>query len=382
MNEINVLQVNKLYYPETGGIERIVQQISEGISDKVHVEVLVCNDKNQSKKEIIHGVYVYRTASLGMLYSMPISIMFLFKFHSMAKKKDIVHIHLPFPLADVACFLSGYKGKVVLWWHSDIVRQKKFLLVYKPFMNALLRRADTIIVATKGHIEGSKYLKKYENKCQIIPYGVMNSIDRDGMNYCISHKDQKSKCIESKVVQFLFVGRLVYYKGCDVLIKAMKNAKNAYLTIVGEGNNKQELMQLVEVLDIKDKVKFVGKVSDIEVREYLKKCDVLVLPSVARSEAFGLVQIEAMSYGKPVINTNLMSGVPYVSINKQTGITVEPNNIEELANALQYMVDHEDERARMGENARERVSSCYSEETMIESLLDLYQDICKKGTKS
>ncbi len=145
-------------------------------------------------------------------------------------------------------------------------------------------------------------------------------------------------------VTFLFVGRLVYYKGCRELLEAFCNVQNARLIMVGSGIMEKELKELTVSLRIEDRVLFPGNVSDEKLERYFAECDVFVLPSIARSEAFGLVQIEAMSYGKPVINTNLPSGVPYVSIHKETGLTVEPENPKELAEAMQWMVEHPKER--------------------------------------
>lgn len=178
-NKIRVLQVNKLYYPVTGGIERVVQQLAEGLCEDTDTKVLVCRRKGRTIVEQIAGIEVTRASSMGMLSSLPLSVSFLWKFRRMAKDRDIIHIHMPFPLGDLACFLSGYKGRVILWWHSDIVRQKKLMKLYRPLMEWLLRRADCIVVATQGHIDGSKYLKPYQEKCRIIPFGVDLKIEKE-----------------------------------------------------------------------------------------------------------------------------------------------------------------------------------------------------------
>ena len=140
-------------------------------------------------------------------------------FRKMAENSDIVHINVPFPLADTALFLSGYKGKVVVSWHSDIIKQKKLLFFYKPFMNYLLRRADCIVTATKGHIKGSDYLKKYHKKCRVVPYSINPaeylSAERKPF---LTEKAYRKDCIK-----VFFTGRLVYYKGADVLIRSFKS---------------------------------------------------------------------------------------------------------------------------------------------------------------
>lgn len=292
----------------------------------------------------------------------------------MAKTADIIQFHMPFPIGDLATLLSGYKGKIVVWWHSDVVRQKKMMILYKPVMTMFLKRADAIIVATQGHIDGSKYLKPYAHKCVIIPYGVNPVIEKKADEWIEQSKNLKEEKKDTQVT-FLFVGRLVYYKGCRELLEAFCNVQNARLIMVGSGIMEKELKELTVSLRIEDRVLFPGNVSDEKLERYFAECDVFVLPSIARSEAFGLVQIEAMSYGKPVINTNLPSGVPYVSIHKETGLTVEPENPKELAEAMQWMVEHPKERIEMGKRARMRVKEEFQVSGMLKKVFDLYKNL-------
>ena len=383
MRQMKILQTNKLYYPVTGGIERVVQQLAEGLSDRTSTTVLVCRKKGKTICEEINGVSVMRCKTLINVSSLPISFSYLYHFKKEAKKNDIVHIHMPFPLGDLACLLSGYKGKVVLWWHSDIVRQKRLMTFYRPLMNWLLRRADAIIVATEGHIKGSRYLKPYADKCKIIPFGVDNWIKQQADDWMIQRNEKK----QENLVRFLFVGRLVYYKGIRNLLEAyykMVNQqpdlkKRAVLDIVGSGPLEQELHEYVQNNDLLDNIFFHTQVTDEQLMEFYKNCDVFVLPSQQRSEAFGLVQIEAMAFGKPVINTNLPSGVPYVSLDGITGMTVEPDDVEGLAEALEQMVLDDECRMRMGQAARQRVEEEYTMDNMLQKTYELYQNLVSEG---
>lgn len=381
-DKIRVLQANKLYYPVTGGIERVVQQLAEGLCEDTDTKVLVCRKKGRTIVEQVGGVEVTRASSMGMLSSLPLSVSFLWKFRKMAKDRDIIHIHMPFPLGDLACFLSGYKGKVILWWHSDIVRQKRLMKLYRPLMEWLLRRADCIVVATQGHIDGSKYLKPYEDKCRIIPFGVDRKMEGESECWYEDGKPHEKSDEKHVVVNYLFVGRLVYYKGCHVMIEAFARAAGAdrrfRLDIVGTGPLEPELKKQTEELGLTDQIYFHADVSDDELVRYLKECDVFVLPSLQRSEAFGLVQIEAMAFGKPVINTRLPSGVPYVSLHGETGLTVEPGNVTELAEAMQYLAEHPSERQQMGKRARERMEEQFRMDTMLERVLHLYEEFAER----
>lgn len=385
-NKIRVLQVNKLYYPVTGGIERVVQQLAEGLCEDTDTKVLVCRRKGRTIVEQIAGIEVTRASSMGMLSSLPLSVSFLWKFRRMAKDRDIIHIHMPFPLGDLACFLSGYKGRVILWWHSDIVRQKKLMKLYRPLMEWLLRRADCIVVATQGHIDGSKYLKPYQEKCRIIPFGVDLKIEKEADRWYEEGRLLERSEEKPDAVKFLFVGRLVYYKGCRTMIEAFvqaaKGNSRIQLDIVGTGSLEPELKKQTEELGLTDRIYFHADVSDDELIQYFKECDVFVLPSLQRSEAFGLVQIEAMAFGKPVINTKLPSGVPYVSLHGETGLTVEPGNAAELAEAMQYLAEHPVERCRIGERARVRMDEQYRMDKMLKRVLRLYEEFVERGEDS
>lgn len=377
MEKIKVLQVNKLYYPEVGGIEKTLQQISEGLVHEAEVElkVLVCQKKGKYVEDHINGVEIHRAGSLGVIASVPISISFLWTFRRMALNMDIVHLHLPFPLGDLACLLSGYKGKVVACWHSDVVKQKKWMIIYRPIMEHFLKRADLILVGAQGVAKGSRYLGPYLDKCKVVPFAIENSVLENSRKGLEERWQRKAK----DKFKILFVGRLVYYKGCSILIEAFAKMKEeAILTILGDGPLKEELEERCKKLGIAEKVVFAGFVSETEKRRYFEQADVFVLPSVERSEAFALVQLEAMAYGIPVINTNLPSGVPEVSVHGKTGLTVKPGDIDGLASAMEWMLENRESRIRMGKEARKRVEQEYTEEKMIGDLKKIYLELYGK----
>lgn len=385
MSQLKILQINKFYPPVTGGIEKVVRQIAEGLAGQTDMSVLACQPKGRGCVERINGVQVYRAASLGTYFSMPISISFLFYLRRLKKEMDVLHFHLPFPLGDVAFWLwrlQRFPGKVVITWHSDIVKQKRLRLLFQYFSHYLLKRADYILVGTIGHIMGSDILSIYKDKCVVIPYGL-DRCHEEALNMPILTdpaepqtsieivSEQTSPSRES--VNILFVGRLVYYKGCQVLLEAFSQTQGAKLTLVGNGPLKEKLSHQADALGIAERVCFKTQVSDAELIDFYKTCDLLVLPSIAKSEAFGLVQIEAMAYGKPVINTNLPSGVPYVSLHDVTGLTVEINEPEALAEAMQTLIDQPQLRRQYGDNARQRVKDEFRMDIMLEHVLELYR---------
>lgn len=372
--KIKVLQVNKFYHPVTGGIETLVKQYSEELSalDDIELEVLCCQNKRaKTEVETINGVKVTRMSSLGTYFSCPLSIPFIFRFWKEAKDADVVEMHVPFPLVDFATTFSRSKAKFIIHWHSDIVKQEKVMFLVKPFMNAMLKKSSSIIVATKGHILGSKYLPPYENKCKIIPYGVdTNEFNpskiKDGL-----HDILTSKLTQKDSKKALFVGRLVYYKGVEVLVNAMKDVTDTELFICGSGPLSDDLKAKTKELGLDSKIHFLDYLNDQELKAAYNDCDFFVLPSIQRSEAFAIVQIEAMAYGKPVINTRLDSGVPYVSLDGETGITVTPNSSAELAAAINTLAHDSEICSKYGTNAKRRVEDIFSEPKIINALYEL-----------
>jgi rhamnosyl/mannosyltransferase len=365
--KLRILQVNKAYYPHIGGIESLVRQYSEGFGKfpDTEVKVLVCRDsRGKTYHETLNGVDVTRAGSFGTYFSCPVSLSFIRLFRRMAKNADVVEIHVPFPLGDLALMLSGYNGRVVIAWHSDVVKQKKLLKLYKPLMMKMLRRADCIITATEGHINGSEYLPPFREKCRVIPYGINPekylSIVRKPVLTELLH--------DKKNVKVFFTGRLVYYKGVDVLLKAFENVNGCELFIAGTGELENVLKRYAESHGMTERVHFLGFLPDEKLRQAYADCDIFVLPSVARSEAFGIVQLEAMVYGKPVINTSLPSGVPYVSIDGETGITVAPSNPAALAKAINRLAADSNLREEYGKNAAERVQLCFNEKDVLRSI--------------
>lgn len=366
MKKIKILEINKFYYPVIGGIEKIAQDIAEGLKDRVDIKVLVCQKRGRTSTEKINGVNIYRAGSIGTAMSMPLSISFMYMMRKMLRNADVLQCHMPFPLGDIGYLVSGFKGKVVVWWHSDIIRQKKMMFFYKPIMEAFLKRADIIVVATQGHIDSSKYLGKYKEKCRIIPYGINYNEMMQGIS------EKHLLVTKSDSIKLLFIGRLVYYKGVSVLIDAMKKVKNVDLFLIGSGPLKGELLQQVHDLNLDGNVHFLGDLKDDELKACLRDCDIFVLPSIANSEAFGIVQIEAMAFGKPVINTNLPTGVPYVSLDGISGITVEPDEPNALAEAIQFLADHKEIREKYGKEGIKRVIEFFNRDIMLDQLYDIY----------
>ncbi|MCR4761531.1 MAG: glycosyltransferase [Oscillospiraceae bacterium] len=359
-----LLITGKAYDPHIGGIETVMQQTAEYMRRYAKTKVLCCRDTiGLTRKDKIGGVPVTYAGSFGTIASCPMSLSYIGTFRRKVMTADTVELHLPFPLADLALLLSGYRGRVVVAWHSDVVRQKLILPLYQPLMKWLLKRADAILVATQAHIDSSPYLKPFREKCVIVPYGIDPAVYADR-----PHQQPLTGMLHDKTAKkILFTGRLVYYKGADVLLEAFSRLQgNAELFLAGTGVLEPELRERAKALGAEHRVHFLGRRMTSDLRDMFADCDFFVLPSVANSEAFGIVQLEAMVYGKPVINTALPTGVPLVSPDGVTGLTVPPSDPDALAAAMDRLIADDALREQYGKAARTRVLQEYSLQKVME----------------
>lgn len=371
MQRIKILQISKFFYPHFGGIEKLVKDINTGLKEDLNIKVLTCQVKGKGNREIVEGIEIFRASSIGSYFSVPISFDFPFLLKKLSRDRDILHFHLPFPLAIISYLLVRPKGKVVVWWHSDILKPKNLYKLYKPFLRRFLNKVDKIIVYTPYHIKNSDVLNDFIDKCEVIPFGI----DIEQFNFTDGIKEKVEKIrgkYGPKII--LFVGRLIYYKGLEYLLQAMTEI-SAKLLIIGEGKLHSSLQKLAENLKIDDKVFFLGRVKNSDILAYYHACDIFVLPSIEKTEAFGLVQLEAMACGKPVINTNLPTGVPYVSKNEVTGLTVSPKNSKALTKAIKILLNNENLRKKYGKNSKKRVEEMFTKEEMFKKIFNTYKKV-------
>ncbi|MFB6107304.1 MAG: glycosyltransferase [Haloplanus sp.] len=365
---MDILHVNKLYHPEVGGIERVVRDVAEGMQRRGHDNrVLVSTRRGWGGRDVVGGVPVTRTASLGVAKSVPLAPAFPLRYRRAARGVDVVHHHLPNPLGVVSHLLAvPADATVVATYHSDIVRQRTALRVYRPFLQRFLAAVDHVFVTSPRLLDHSTHLAPHRGKCSVVPL----SIDLD--HYGTAAASVPALPGDPDRPTLLFVGRLSYYKGVEYLLDAMSSVA-ADLLVVGDGDRRDALEARADGLGVRDRVHFLGYVDDDRLRACYDRADVFVLSSVEPSEAFGLVQLEAMSYGTPVVNTDLPTGVPWVSRDGETGLTVPPRDAEALATALTTLLDDPERRRRYGANARARVERRFGRERMLDALEARYR---------
>jgi len=257
---------------------------------------------------------------------------------------------------------------VVVTHHSDIVRQR----ILGPLATAahalLYRRAAALIAATPKHIQYSRVLTRFESICHVIHFPI------DAIPYAEAAAvwDEQLPTEWQQEPLVLFVGRLIYYKGLDVLLEALRLTQRARLAVVGVGPLMSELARQAELLGITQRVKFLGALPDDRLRSLYKCARFLVLPSVAPSEAFGMVQLEAMAAGRPVISTDLKSGVPYVNQHGITGLIVRPGDPAALATAMSKLIEDEPYARMLGAAAEQRVRAEFHVDRVIDAHVQLY----------
>jgi rhamnosyl/mannosyltransferase len=286
-------------------------------------------------------------------------------------RPDIVHLHFPNPMGDLTFLLSGWRGRLVVTYHADIIKQRRLLPLYQPVLNRLFQRVDRIIATSGDYIASSATLSANKAKCTVIPLGIetapLDLTDADGPAVCALKREHGDRIIA-------FVGVLRYYKGLDVLIRAMKDVRGRVL-IAGRGEERDRLETLAREIGVADRVVLLGEIDDDRRRQLLHAADVLVLPSIDRCEAFGLSQLEAMACGTPVVSTNLPTGVRFVNRDGETGVIVPPGDQHALAGALTRLLDDEPLRTRLGEAAARRVRETFTAERMVESTRRVYDEV-------
>ena len=370
MKSLDVLHVGKFYPPAPGGMERMVQLLCEGEQPGIVSRVLAANTGFATTREPWQGIEVTRAASLGSIGS--VGVCPSFPFELWRARRDVTVIHEPNPLALVSDCVSAQSGPLVVWFHSEVIRPRwKYRLLYRPFLRRVLTRASRIVVSSPTLAEHAEELQDFRSKCVVSPFGIdtarlQRTPEIDAMVDRISARYPGPKV--------LFVGRLVPYKGLDVLLKAAQRVP-ATILIAGDGPLAEPLKAQAAAAGLGSRVQFLGHLTDKEIVANFHACDVFVLPSVTRAETFGVVQLEAMACGKPVVSTNLPTGVPWVNRHLETGLVVPPGDDDALAAALTTLVSDPAWSRRMGERGQLRVLEEFTVAAMVARSSELYREV-------
>lgn len=368
---MKILQLGK-FYPIRGGVEKVMYDLMTGISSRgVDCDMMCVGETGgTSVKSVNTHATLICCRNVVKFAATMISPSLIRQLKAICQDYDIIHVHHPDPMACVALRCSGYKGKVVLHWHSDILKQRFLLKIYRPLQDWLISRADAIVGTSPVYLEQSPYLAGMREKSVCIPIGIRP------VPYNAESTARKKAMFPGRKIVFS-LGRLIEYKGYETLIKAAGHLdENCVVLIGGCGPLKETLEEQIIHSGLQDRVRLLGFISDEELPDWYHACDLFCLSSKQKTEAFGIVQIEAMSCGKPVVATRINgSGVSWVNKDGVTGMNVEPEDDVAMAEAINRILSDNDLYRKCAANARKRFEDIFTEDKMIDNCLDLYERI-------
>ncbi len=370
---MKVLQLGK-FYPIVGGVEKVMYDLMEGLSsDGVQCDMLCTHAAVGEPKAVIRlndNASIICVKAIAKKFATMISPQMISELHRRCQDYDIIHVHHPDPMAAVALLLSGYQGKVVLHWHSDIQKQKLLLQLYMPLQRWLIRRADVIVGTTPVYLKESPHLATVQDKCVALPIGIEPMRWNEQGVEVIRRRYAGKKIIFS-------LGRLVHYKGCRYLIDAAQYLPDDVVVLIGgSGPLRDELKEQIADLHLANKVKLLGRVSDDDLPNYFKACDLFCLSSIQKTEAFAIVQLEAMSCGKPIVATKIPgSGVSWVNAEGISGKNVPICDGRALAEAMEQVLNDSKLYERLSAGATNRYQSSFRLEHMISNCKDIYRNV-------
>lgn len=376
---MKVLCFGRFYDEIPGGIQTHVAHLFEALENKIEFVHLVPSRDFTKAQLLLHGHPVIRTSSLNLDGSLVISPSLITEAIKLHKKYqfDLIHLHFPDPMSHVASLALPSDIPRIISWHADITRQKILKHLYRPLLKRAINQAANIIVATPAHITNSPALSRlHENKLSIINYGF-------NLNRILKFHPETARIkIQFPGFRIFALGRHVYYKGFDVLIKAVHQLPiDTQILIGGIGPFTESWKALVASEGLNKRIHFLGLVPDEVLPAYYQACDIFCLPATSPAEAFGIVQVEAMAAGKPIVSTRLNNGVDFVNQHRTTGLTVEPNNVNALANTLNELLANPILRQQLGEQARYRALNTFSLEPMGQKTFELYQQVIAENKK-
>ena len=367
----NILHFGKYYFPDAGGIERVTISMARGAALFGHTVTVVCFGKTHaSTKEVIDGVQVIREPIGKLIASQPLGFKYFLQCLSFAKKADLVHLHAPNMLGALCALFIPERARLLVHWHSDVLNKGVLGKILRPLESELLRRATCIVATSQVYADSSETLAPFKKKITVVPIGVPDAKHE-------TNDTQLPPALESKICSrkiVLAVGRLVPYKGFDVIIQAAQHLiKDSVVVIVGGGPLQQELQQAIDQDGLEDRVVLAGRLSDAALHALFQRATLCCLPSTYRAEAFGVVLLEAMTYGLPIVASDIPgSGVPWVNQHGVSGLNVPVGDPVGLAQACNKLLSSPELRGRLSDGARQRFTSEFTEAVSIKRMMHVY----------
>ncbi len=383
---LRILHIGKYFPPVAGGIENFLGDLLPSLEKNgVSVAALVHDDVRKRHEGIFDATMpIFRVPSYGTLLYAPLSPAFPFALNKAIRefRPDLLHFHLPNTSAFWALILP-VAGTVpwIVHWHSDVVpsmidrRMAPAYRLYQPVEKRFLSRARSIIVTSQPYLNSSNTLSEYKDKCRVVPLGLnperLKMPGDADLRWADAVWGQRDRRV-------LIIGRLTYYKGHDVILDAAQDLKGIRILIVGDGECKAGLKRRIHDLGISYTVSLQGSLPESALHALLSTCDCLCLPSVERTEAFGLVLLEAMRYGKPVVASNIPgSGIGWVVEDGVTGFWVPPGDPLALTRTLNDFFDQPELKRKMGHAAMNRFQKVFQIDHVAQQIILIYHQLLK-----
>ncbi len=368
---LRVVHVGKFYPPVPGGMEQVLESLCSAKVDGIECRALVFNAGRTTVSERVGTVDVTRVGTIGSAGSVPISPGLVSALSRV--QADAMIVHEPNPWALLSIAIARPDVPLAVWFHSEVVRPRlQYALFYHPLARAVYNRARRIVVSSPALAEQAGALAAYRDRIAVIPFGL--DLSRWEPTPDVRVRTEAIRAETGGRPLVLFTGRMVPYKGVDVLLRALAGI-DAAAVLVGGGPSRDEWIALARELGLASRVRFAGEVTHAELVALYHACDLFVLPSVTRAEAFGYVQLEAMACARPVISTRVASGVPWVNRHGETGLTVTPGDADALRAAIRTLADDAPLRSRLGAAGRARVESAFAMANMHAAAAALYREV-------
>jgi len=370
---MNILLVYKSFPPVMGGVEFYLGMLADRLTGKGH-QVRVVTTWNHFRSETEHHsmLTIERCGHWIEAASTPVSPSFFRSFRRWVGWSDLVHLNMPYPPADLAYWMLGGNRPLVITYHSDIIRQRVLGWLHRPLMKAVLNRSRRIMVSSQVYLESSPVLCHYRDKCRIVPIGIPIETNPVSPELQVRAEEIRRRHAPGPLV--LFIGRMRHYKGLDIVIRAVERCPAVRLLVIGDGVMASSWRRMAEIGPARDRICFLGDQDEYTKSACLAASDMLVLPSVNRCESWGLVLLEAMACGLPLITTELGTGTSVINQDQFTGLVVPPDDVNALAAAISRMATQPEQRREWGENARRRCQELYRIDPMIDRIEQVYHE--------
>ena len=369
---IKILHLGKFYPPDYGGIESVTKTIIESSSNDVKHTIICFSKKGKNYKP--DNENIIRCKVLFNIKNQPISIKYLFTSILRFKTADIIHVHSPNILAYIA-LLFCYGKKIVVHWHSDILNKGFLYRIIKPLEKLIIKKADTIIVTSEEYFRFSRPLKKYPKKVVIIPLGIEDVKER---NLHIDASTFFNEFNNKDII--LSIGRLVNYKGHELILRAARFfSDNIVAIIIGTGPERERILKYIRENNIKN-IHIIENLNDAQRNELYQKCKIFCLSSISRQEAFGVVLLEALCFGKPlIVNEVRGSGMNWVNKNKFTGLNFNMKDSKQFGDIINSLTKDNKQLEEYSRNSRTRYDELFTDKLMITKIEQVYHQLLRSS---